>query len=104
MLEKEGHEKVYAMLTSEATTRIKTTLIITEIARQEKIYIEGSDIEAKMEELARMYGTSTENIMKEMGQNPGFINSINQQILSQKVTKLLVENANVKYVDSVEKK
>ncbi len=100
IIEKEGHEKIFEQMRGEAITRIKTTLIITEIARNEKIFIEGSDIEAKMEELARMYGTTKENIMKEMGANPGFINSINQQILSTKVTKMLVENAKVKYVDS----
>ena len=100
ILEKEGHEKIYAQMRAEATTRIKTTLIITEIARKEQIFIEGSDIEAKIEEIARMYGTTKENIMKEMGENPGFINSINQQILSQKITKLLVDNAKVKYTQS----
>lgn len=100
MLEKEGHEKIYEQMKAEAITRIKTTLIITEIAREEKIFIEGADIEAKIEELARMYGTTKENIMKEMGANPGFINSINQQILSTKVTQMLIENAKVKYVDS----
>ena len=100
MLEKEGHEKIYEQMKSEALTRIKTTLVITEIARKEQIFIEGSDIEAKIEEIARMYGTTKENIMKEMSSNPGFISSINQQILSQKVTKLLVDNAKVKYVDS----
>lgn len=100
MLEKEGHEKIYEQMKAEAITRIKTTLIITEIAREEKIFIEGADIEAKIEELARMYGTTKENIMKEMGANPGFINSINQQILSTKVTQMLIDNAKVKYVDS----
>ncbi len=100
ILEKEGHDKIYEQMKSEAITRIKTTLIITEIAREEKIFIEGSDIEAKIEELARMYGTTKENIMKEMGANPGFINSINQQILSTKVTQMLIDNAKVKYVDS----
>ncbi len=97
MLEQEGHEKVYAQLKEEAEKRIKTSLIVGKIAQDEKLSVSPQDIQDKIGELARIYRTTTENIVAEIQKNMNLLNSMNQQVITEKVTKLLIDNANVKY-------
>ena len=97
MLEREGHEKVYAQLKEEALKRIKTSLIVGKIAQEEKLSVTQEDIQQKLGELAQMYRTTVDAIVADIQKNMNILNSINQQIITEKVTKLLIENANVKY-------
>ena len=97
MLEKEGHEKVYAQLKEEALKRIKTSLIVGKIAQEEKLSVSQEDIQQKLGELAQMYRTTVDAIVADIQKNMAILNSINQQIITEKVTKLLIDNANVKY-------
>ncbi len=98
MLEKEGHEKIYNQMKDEAVSRIKTSLIIGKIAQNEKIEIKNEDIQGKIANLAAAYGTTAENIISEIQKNVNILNSINQQIITEKVTKLLIDNAKVNYI------
>ena len=66
-----------------------------EIIKREGIKVEGSDVEGKMMEISRLYGTSPEEIVKEIQKNPNLFYSLNQQIMGQKVTKFLLDNANI---------
>ena len=97
MLEKEGHEKVYAQLKEEALKRIKTSLIVGKIAQEEKLSVSQEDIQQKLGALAQMYRTTVDAIVADIQKNMAILNSINQQIITEKVTKLLIDNANVKY-------
>ncbi len=97
MLEREGHEKVYAQLKEEALKRIKTSLIVGKIAQEEKITVTQEDIQQKLGELAQMYRTTVDAIVADIQKNMAILNSINQQVITEKVTKLLIDNANVKY-------
>ncbi len=97
MLEKEGHEKVYAQMKEEAEKRIKTSLIIGKIAQEENVNVTPQDIQEKITELANIYRTSTENIVAEIQKNMNLLNSMNQQVVTEKVTKLLIDNAKVTY-------
>lgn len=97
MLEKEGHEKIYNQMKEEAEKRIKTSLIIGKIAKEEKINVTAEDIQTKIGDLANVYRTTSENIVEEIRKNPNIINSLNQQVISEKVTKLLIDNAKVSY-------
>lgn len=99
IVQKEGHDKIWAELSEEAKNRIKNSLMISEIAKLEKLQVEAKDIEAKFDELAAMYGTDKNSIMKELSRNPGLIQSLSQQALSQKVTKFLLDNNTVKFVE-----
>ena len=100
MLEKEGHEKVYAQLKEEALKRIKTSLIVGKIAQEEKLSVTQEDIQQKLGELAQMYRTTVDAIVADIQKNVNILNSINQQIITEKVTKLLIDNANVKYTNN----
>lgn len=95
LMKKEGGETLDAEMRAEAEKRIKTALIIGDIAKKEGIKVEGADIEGKMMEISRLYGTSPEEIVKEIQQNPNLFYSLNQQIMGQKVTKFLLDNANI---------
>ena len=97
MLEKEGHQKIYNQMKEEAEKRIKTSLIIGKIAKEEKISITAEDIQGKIGDLANIYHTTTENIVEEIRKNPNILNSLNQQVISEKVTRLLLDNAKVSY-------
>ena len=97
MLEKEGHQKIYEQLKEEAVKRIKTSLIVGKIAQNEKITITNEDIQERISGLANLYRTSSSDIVGEIQKNPNLLSSINQQIVIDKVTKYLVDNATVTY-------
>ena len=100
MLEKEGHQKIYDQMKEEAVKRIKTSLIIGKIAQNEKITVTQEDIQRKISDLARIYRTSVDNIVAEIQKNMNILHSMNQQVITEKVTKLLIENAKVKYTNN----
>ena len=81
----------------EAEKRIKTSLIIGKIAQEENINVTTQDIQEKITELANIYRTSTETIVAEIQKNMNLLNSMNQQVVTEKVTKLLIDNAKVTY-------
>lgn len=97
MLEKEGHQKVYEQMKEEAVKRIKTSLIIGKIAQEEKVSVSQEDIQGKIGELANIYRTTADNIVAEIQKNANLLHSMSQQVITEKVTKLLVENAKVNY-------
>lgn len=97
MLEREGHEKVYAQMKEEAITRIKTSLIVGKIAQNENISVTSEDIQGKIGDLANVYRTTADQIVAELQKNVNLLHSINQQVITEKVTKLLIDNAKVNY-------
>ncbi|MBQ9245114.1 trigger factor [bacterium] len=98
MLEREGHQKVYEQMKEEAVKRIKTSLIVGKIAQNENVQVTQEDIQGKIAGLANMYRTTPENIVSEIQKNVNILHSLNQQVITEKVTKLLVENAKVNYI------
>ena len=97
MLEKEGHQKIYEQMKEEAVKRIKTSLIVGKIAQEEKLTVTSEDIQKKIGDLANIYRTTTENIVAEIQKNVNLLHSINQQVITEKVTQLLIDNAKVNY-------
>ena len=97
MLEKEGHQKVYDQLKEEAIKRLKTSLIVGKIAQDENLSVTQEDIQAKINELANIYRTTTDNIVSEIQKNANILHSLNSQVISEKVTRILIDNAKVNY-------
>ena len=97
MLEREGHQKVYEQMKEEAIKRIKTSLIVGKIAQNENIQVTQEDIQNKIAAMANMYRTTTENIVAEIQKNVNILHSLNQQVITEKVTNLLIQNAKVNY-------
>jgi trigger factor len=57
----------------EAERRVKTTLLIEEIAKREKIEATAVDLEAELGALARQYGQPREKIIEMLGNNVGML-------------------------------
>jgi len=97
MLEKEGHEKIYAQMREEAIKRIKTSLIVAKIAQSENVAVTQEDIQNKIAYMANIYRATPENIISEIQKNNNILRSMNQQVITEKVTRILIDNANVNY-------
>lgn len=94
-----GEVKFGAALADEAKIRIKNSLIIDKISREEKLTVEKEDFTGKISQLSAAYGATPDAIVKQFGQNPQFINSLSQQIINDKVRNFLIENNKFEYVE-----
>lgn len=93
----QDYEKV---LSEEAESRIKNTLLIDKIAKDEDIKLTPVDIQVKLQELSSMYGVDPQTLMQQFSSNPGVLSAISQQAVNDKVRKFLVDNNKVNYVVS----
>jgi trigger factor len=76
----------------EAESRVKTTLLVEQIAKAEKITATPADIAAELEVLSRRYGQPTARIRQALGNN---LLSLMDGIVRNKTLELLVDNAEV---------
>ena len=74
--------------------QIKTTLVLAEIVKAENIKVEESDVEAKIEELAKNMKKKPAELKKTMNASQKEV--IENNIISEKVIKLLKEKNNIK--------
>lgn len=98
VLKNDGADKVNAELREEALNRIKNSLMMSEVAKLENIQVTAEDLDEKLGEMASLYHTDKDTIFKEIRKNAGLIQSLSQQALSQKVTRFLLDNNNIKFV------
>ena len=103
-VEAQGLDKIMDTINEDALFRIKNSLIIDKISREEHIVVDQASLNAKLDSLSAMYQMDKETFAKYMFQNPGLMNNINQQILNEKVISFLVDNNTIKYVKSKAKK
>lgn len=97
-IEAQGLDKIMETINSDAVFRIKNSLIIDKIAKEENITVDQQSMSDKLESLSAVYQMDKETFAKYMFQNPGMINNISQQILNEKVISFLVENNKVNFV------
>ena len=93
-------QDVEKVLSEEAESRIKNTLLIDKIAKNEQLKLSPVDIQSKITDLSRMYGVNPQDLMKQFSTNPGVLSAISQQAINDKVRKFLVENNKINYVVS----
>lgn len=74
--------------------QIKTTLVLSELIKAENIKVEEADVDAKVEELASQMKKKPEEIKKTMKDSQRDV--IENNILTEKVIKLLKEKNNIK--------
>ncbi|MBU3213854.1 trigger factor [Clostridium estertheticum] len=87
-------EKVRAFMKESAEKRVKTDLVITEIAKKEKVEASDEEMLAKAKEVAKQYGE------KDIDKTADLIMKAQKQylkidVLNEKVIKMLVDNAKV---------
>lgn len=95
-VEAQGYENIMKELKEDAAVRVKNSLVIDKIAKEENITVSQADFGAKLSELSRMYQIDTPTMIKQLSQTPGVFNALSQQALNEKVTQFLAENNTVK--------
>ena len=85
-------DSVNQKLREEAVKRIKNSLIIEKITKEENIKIEQSDMLTQIQELARMYGANATSVFEEMKKNHSSFALLSQQIATRKVNDLLLNS------------
>ena len=79
---------------TEAERRVKTALILEEIARAEGINVTTQDLESELEHLARSYGRSREAMIDVVRRNTGFEPLIDS-VRKQKTIEFLLQQASI---------
>lgn len=91
----QGEDELLKNLTEDALVRIKNSLVIDKIAKEENIKLEQKDLEQKFGQLGMAYGLKPQELVKQLGQNPEIIASISQQAMNDKVRDFLMQNNKV---------
>ena len=92
----QGYDEIMKSLKEDAAVRVKNSLVIDKIAKEEKIVVSQEEFSAKLAELSRMYQIDPSTMIKQLSQTPGVFNAISHQALNEKVTKFLADNNTVK--------
>ena len=94
-----GEVKFAQTLSEDAKIRIKNSLIVDRISKEENLVVNQADLTGKLTQLSAAYGVTPDQLVKQFGQNPVFINSLSQQILNEKVRNFLFDNNKFEYVE-----
>ena len=95
-VEAQGYDEIMKSLKEDAAVRVKNSLVIDKIAKEENITVSQADFTDKLNELSRMYQIDTATMVKQLSQTPGVFNALSQQALNEKVTQFLVDNNTAK--------
>ena len=99
-VEAQGGETKFAQTLSEdAKIRIKNSLIVDKISKEENLTVGQEDLTKRLTQLSMAYGTTPEQLVKQFGQNPTFVNSLSQQVINDKVRDFLIDNNKFEYVE-----
>lgn len=83
-------EKLRDQLRPETVDRIRASLVLEEIVKKENIEVSDEDVDSKLEEMAKMYHMSLEDIKKDMPESE--LDSLKGQIRMEKAIDLILEN------------
>ncbi len=95
-VEAQGYDEIMKSLKEDAAVRVKNSLVIDKIAKEENITVSQADFSSKLTELSRLYQMDSATLVKQLSQTPGVFNALSQQALNEKVTQYLSENNTVK--------
>jgi trigger factor len=94
-LEAQGYDSIVNELKEDAAVRVKNSLVIDKIAKEENITVSQEDFSHKLAQLGQAYGMDPGTLVKQLTQSPNVLNAISQQIINEKVTGFLFENNKV---------
>ena len=92
----QGYENIMKSLKEDAEVRVRNSLIIDKIAKEENITVSQAEFGAKLSELSQMYQIDATTMIKQLSQTPGVFNALSQQALNEKVMRFLSDNNTVK--------
>ncbi len=94
-LEAQSYDSIMTSLKEDAATRVRNSLIIDKIAKEENIKVSQAEFGAKLSELSQMYNIDAATMIKQLSQTPGVLNALSQQALNEKVMQFLADNNTV---------
>lgn len=94
-IEAQGYDSIIKDLREDAAVRVKNSLVIDKIAREENITVSQNDFSHKLAELSHAYGVDPGTLVKQLTQTPNVFSAMSQQVLNEKVTQFLAENNKV---------
>ncbi len=95
LVKTQGQDELLKNLSEDALVRIKNSLVIDKIAKEENLKLEQKDLEQKFAQLGMAYGLKPQDLVKQLGQNPEIIASISQQAMNDKVRDFLMQSNKV---------
>lgn len=95
LVKAQGQDELLKNLSEDALVRIKNSLVIDKIAKEENLKLEQKDLEQKFSQLGMAYGLKPQDLVKQLGENPEIIASISQQAMNDKVRDFLMQNNKV---------
>ncbi len=99
-VEAQGGETKFAQTLSEdAKIRIKNSLIVDKISKEEKLTVTQEDLTGRINQLSAAYGTTPQQLVNQFGQNPAFVTSLSQQVINDKVRNFIIDNNKFDYVE-----
>ena len=87
-------DKLLEQVRPEAETRIKTSLVLEEIVKAEKIEVSDEDVNAEIEKMAAMYGMEADKLKEYMGENEK--NSMKRDLGITKAVEFVMANVKEK--------
>ena len=87
-------DKLMEQVRPEAETRIKTSLVLEEIVKAEKIEVSDEDVNAEIEKMASMYGMEADKLKEYMGENEK--NSMKRDLGITKAVEFIMANVKEK--------
>jgi len=99
VVKNQGESEILKTLQEDASIRIKNSLVIDKIAKEENIKLEQKDLEQKFGELGAAYGVQTSELLRQIGNNPEVLTSISQQAMNDKVRDFLMLNNKVVFTE-----
>jgi len=94
-LEAQGYDSIVSELKEDAAVRVKNSLVIDKIAKEENITVSQGDFGQKLAEIGQAYGMDPGTLVKNLSKTPSVFNAMSQQIINEKVTRFLYENNKV---------
>ena len=94
-VEAQGYDNIMNSLKEDAAMRVKNSLVIDKIAKDENIVVSQEEFGSKIAEISHMYQIDPQTMIKQLSQTPGVFNAISQQALNEKVTQFLADNNKV---------
>jgi trigger factor len=94
-LKAQDGKQIMDSIKEDARGRIKNSLVIDQIAKEEGLKLETNDFHQKLSEMSANYGVTPDILMKEVGQSPNFISSLTHQAMHDKVRDFVMMNNKV---------
>jgi len=85
-------EDLQEQMKGDAEKRVRNNLVLEQIAKVEKIEVSQEEVEQELEDMAKAYGRSPEEIRNILASN-GSLGSLNDDVMIRKTVQFLVDNA-----------